>query len=113
MTTWICAECAQKNVALGRFCAHCGSPRNAALNDAKADAFVPPWERPGWKASRPEDQCDAGGCTKTVREHIDECLAITSRPGTLFTRPSARDHDQEAELEARRMRLMSQAASLR
>jgi hypothetical protein len=87
MNTWTCAECEARNPATpdARFCRACGTPRVTALA-APAAPFLPPWERPGWTPSTSQDACDADGCTKTVREHIDEALEITSRPGTLFTR---------------------------
>jgi hypothetical protein len=35
-------------------------------------AYVPPWKRPGFKDSKPEDLCDEPGCTLTIRDHIEE-----------------------------------------
>jgi hypothetical protein len=119
MTTWICAECEARNPdgAESRFCPKCGTARVTALNtpEHRESSFRPPWERPGWKASKPEDHCDVEGCTKTVREHIDECLAITSRPGTVFTRPSQRattPADPDPAREARRQELLAQAREI-
>jgi hypothetical protein len=34
-------------------------------------AYVPPWKRPGFKDSKPEDACDEPGCTLTIRDHIE------------------------------------------
>lgn len=83
---WTCSECDKTNTLTARFCAHCGQARN----DAKTEApkFLPPWERPGFRASVPTDRCTEPGCDKTVRQHMDEFRAIVSRPGTVFTRPN-------------------------
>jgi hypothetical protein len=89
----MCAECQTKNVdgLEARFCPKCGTARVTALNAPDQERrSILPWERPGWKESKATDPCDEPGCTKTVREHIDECLAITAKPGTLFTRSSHR-----------------------
>lgn len=40
----------------------------------KAPEWVAPWHQPGFKLSRPDDLCTEPGCTKTVREHIDDFL---------------------------------------
>ena len=66
--------------------------------------FVPPWERPHFQRSTPDDVCPEPGCSKTVREHIAECHAIVSRPGTVFTRPqrvdTVPDHERKVREQA-------------
>jgi hypothetical protein len=114
MTTWTCADCDTKNRPRARFCDGCGTARIDALSGsspAKSTEhreFTPPWEQPGFKDSRPEDICGEDGCTKIVRDHIEEFRAIVSRPGTVFTRAKPDpDPDEHAEL------IRAQAALLR
>lgn len=122
MIAWVCGECSQKNPASvdGRFCRACGSPRNASVAEPRRERepeFVAPWNRPGFKPSKPEDPCDEPGCTKTVRDHIEEFRAIVNKPETVFSRPSVREVAKvdvdEAKLDERRMLLAQQAAQLR
>jgi hypothetical protein len=88
---WTCATCETANGETNRFCAHCGEARADTSAPARTlTPFIPPWERPGWKPSTLDNVCDEEGCSKTVREHIEEFRAITRRPRSVFTRPSQR-----------------------
>ena len=69
-TSWHCIECKAANAVTHKFCEACGALRGGSTAKA-ADAYVPPWERPDFKPSRPEDPCTEPGCTLTIREHIE------------------------------------------
>ena len=68
---WTCSPCGAVNHVTVKFCEACGEARDTPAPPSPA-AYTPPWERPGWIASRPEDRCTEEGCTLTVREHIEE-----------------------------------------
>jgi len=71
---WTCARCDAVNQVTVKFCEACGEARDTPterLNASSSVAYVPPWERPGWKDSQPDDSCDVMGCTLTIREHIE------------------------------------------
>jgi len=70
MTAWTCSECDARNPE-GRFCRGCGTPRNLSVSSAHGEPeFVPPWKRPEFTPSRPEDRCPE--CGQLVREHIED-----------------------------------------
>jgi hypothetical protein len=107
MTPWVCSECSTKNRAAGRFCEQCGSARNPALSTpSAASTYIPPWHRPDFKPSRPEAPCDVEGCDQTVAQHIAECLELSSRIETKFTRPVVvNEHEAQIRRQAAMLRL--------
>jgi hypothetical protein len=69
------AECPDCGSRLGSHidCPKCGwRPAPVPVARPVTPEFVPPWKRPGFKDSKPEDPCDEPGCTLTIRDHIEE-----------------------------------------
>jgi hypothetical protein len=70
---WECRECHAKNAPKTHFCEACGQARALAEQPHKEVTRAPlPWERPGFKDSKPDDPCDEPGCKMTIREHIQQ-----------------------------------------
>jgi hypothetical protein len=69
---WVCVKCDAVNLVTGTFCEACGEARDRAPSSAARAEYLPPWKRPGWKDSTPEDRCTEPGCDKRIRDHIDE-----------------------------------------
>jgi len=109
VTPWTCADCRAENLETNRFCGACGSARIETTTTSaprpSAD-WTPPWDKPSWKDSRPEDACTEPGCALTVRDHIEQFRRIVTGPAPVFARRLAPPPDEHAQ------RVREQAAAL-
>ena len=72
-----CPECGTK-LGANRGCRECGWAPGRRATVSGPPSYVPPWKRPGFTPSSPEDPCEGGpDCTlehlgaHTIRDHIE------------------------------------------